>query len=130
MGRQKRDGLPTFTHDPTGELHGIPTYIWGRAPEGLATRRQLAERGLRKNGQSPAAWIRRGSLIGFLYRVDLAAPQFAKTQAKMAAVHTAARARRRCVECGPIDYIPRQAEPCWGRCWNCMGLPTPEPNEE
>lgn len=114
---------PVIT-DPAGELHGgLATYVWRMAPEGLATRRQLATMGLRKNGQDPVAQIRRGGrLFAYLYRVDLAAPQFTKTEAKMAAVHTAARARRRCHQCQRTDltYIPRQAAPAWGRCWDCV----------
>lgn len=133
MATATREKLPAITMDPTGELHGIPTYIWGMAPEGLATRRQLAAMGLRKNGQAPVAQVRRGRLIGYLYRIDLAAPQFTKTPAKLAAVHTAARSRQKCAgPCGRTDlgYIPRQAAPCWGVCWDCMGLSAPDTDQE
>ncbi len=134
---ERRDPLPrpatgltamttTFTTDPTGEHHdGLPTYIWREAPEGLATRRQLSEQGLRRNGQDPAAQIRRGRyLFAYLYRVDLAAPKRPFTEAKREAVRRAVQARRRCDTCQRTDltYIPRQAAPCWGRCWDCMGL--------
>lgn len=121
MARQRRPRGEIVT-DPTGELHdGIPTYIWSTAPPGLLTRRQLAAKGLRIGGQPVAAQVLRGEfLYARLYREDLAKPQFAKTPAKQAAVWTAARSRRVCVECGPVDYIPRQAAPAWGRCWDCV----------
>ncbi len=111
--------------DPTGEIHGIPTYHWRDAPDGFATRRQLNAMGLRIGGQPPAAQVRRrGALIAFLYRVDLAAPKFELTLPKLKAVWTAALSRYRCSTCDRrLPYIPRQAEPAYGRCWTCVGLP-------
>ena len=123
MTRRPRPTFPAVITDPTGEHHGIPTYHWRTAPPGLATRRQLAAQGLRKGGQPPVAMIRRGQrLWAHLYAVDVAKPQFTKTPAKLAAVHTAARARRRCT--GPcqrtdLTAIPRQAAPHWGECDDC-----------
>ncbi len=121
-----------FTHDPTGEHHdGMPTYIWRLAPEGLMTRRQLSAKGLRPGGQDVAAQVLRGAQSARLYRVDLARPKFALTDAKMAAVRTAARSRQRCAgPCGRTDlgYIPRQAAPCWGVCWDCIDNP-PVPHD-
>jgi hypothetical protein len=63
--------------DPTGARHGIPTYPWRCAPDGLATRRQLRARGLRPGGQPVAAQVlrpryRRGPLVAYLYRLDKA----------------------------------------------------------
>jgi hypothetical protein len=122
-----------MVHDPTGENHGgLPTYIWGiegqygGAPEGLATRRQLSEKGLRKNGQEPAAQVMfkpRGRRRAYLYRIDLAAPKRPMTPAKWESVRTAARSRYRCTECQrtDLDYIPQQVAPAWGRCNDCMG---------
>lgn len=120
--------------DPTGEVYGLPTYGWRGAPQGLATRRQLAAQGLRPNRQQPAAQVLRprrrrpnNPLVAYLYRVDLAAPKRPMTPAKVAAVWTAARSRQVCAgPCGRRDlgYIPRQAAPAWGRCWDCMGLPS------
>lgn len=130
--RTRGPALPAITTDPTGELHGIPTFVWGQAPSGLLTRRQLAAKGLRKNAQAPAAQVRRGRLIAFLYQEALAAPQFTMTEAKRAAVIHAARSRQRCTgPCARTDlgYIPRQVAPCWGRCWDCMGLPSNDPKE-
>ena len=114
--------MPTvITYDPAGEIHGLPTFPWGAAPAGMATRRQLAEKGLRKNRQDPAAQMlrprRRGPpLVAYLYRVDLAAPKRPMTPAKYAAVLTAVRARRVCQgPCGrrDLDYIPPEYN---GRC--------------
>ncbi|ARZ68738.1 hypothetical protein SMD11_3094 [Streptomyces albireticuli] len=44
-------------YDPTGARHGIPTYPWSLAPDGLATRRQLRDQGLRPGGQEIAAQV-------------------------------------------------------------------------
>lgn len=44
-------------YDPTGALHGIPTYPWRLAPSGLATYRQLRARGLRPGGQPIAGQV-------------------------------------------------------------------------
>ncbi len=125
--------------DPTGENHGgLPSYIWGidgkplegpgGAPAGLATRRQLAEKGLRKNGQEPVAQVMfkaRGRRRAYLYRIDLAAPARPMTEAKWRSVRNAAASRRRCSECHrtDLDYIPRSVAPEWGRCNDCMGYP-------
>jgi hypothetical protein len=121
--------------DPTGENHGgLPTFLWGiegqegGAPGGMATRRQLAEKGLRKNGQEPAAQVMfkaRGRRRAYLFLIAKAAPRRPWTPAKQEAVEKAARARRRCVECKrtDLDYIPQQVGPAWGRCNDCMGYP-------
>ena len=123
--------MAAITLDPTGQLYGLPTYPWQAAPEGMATRRQLAARGLRPGGQSPAAQVIRPRrrrpnepLVAYLYRVDLAAPKRPFTAAKRRAVLTAARSRQVCAgPCGRRDlgYIP----PAYtGRsCWDCAGLP-------
>lgn len=124
MATRTRPKLPVITHDPTGELHGLPTYHWTMAPPNLATRRQLSAMGLRPGGQLPVAQIRRRGLIGYLYDVDHAKPKLVLTPAKLAAVWKAALSRRRCGECAAqLDYIPQQGAPTYGRCWDCMGLP-------
>lgn len=120
-----------ITLDPTGEIHGLPTYPWKAAPEGMATRRQLSARGLRPGGQSPAAQVMRprrrrphAPLVAYLYRVDQAAAKRPLTPAKYAAVLTAARSRQVCAgPCGRRDlgYIPPKYTD--GRCWDCAGLP-------
>ncbi|MFC5723506.1 RRQRL motif-containing zinc-binding protein [Streptomyces gamaensis] len=90
--------------DPTGAVHGLPTYPWRCAPDGLATRRQLRARGLRPGGQPIAAQVlrpryRRGPLVAYLYRIDRAKPVRAMTPAKRAALAKAMCARRTCPEC-------------------------------
>lgn len=90
--------------DPTGARHGIPTYPWRCAPDGLATRRQLRARGLRPGGQPVAAQIlrprcRRGPLVAYLYRLDKAKPVRPMTEAKCRALACAMRARRTCPQC-------------------------------
>jgi hypothetical protein len=130
-----------MVYDPTGENHdGLPTYIWGiegqngGAPPGLATRRQLAAMGLRKNRQEPVAQIMfkaRGRRRAYLYRVDLAAPKRPMTPAKWESVNKAARSRYRCSECPrELDYIPQRTAPAWGRCNDCMGYPLHDPEEQ
>jgi hypothetical protein len=96
-------------YDSTGARHGIPTYSYRLAPEGLATRRQLRARGLRPGGQPPAAqlmWRSRlarytgGVRVAYLYRLDLAQPVRPMTPAKWAALGAALAARRTCPGCG------------------------------
>lgn len=90
--------------DPEGARYGIPTYPWRYAPEGLATRRQLRARGLRPGGQPVAAQVlrprhRRGPLVAYLYRLDMAKPVRPMTPAKRRALECAMRARRTCPQC-------------------------------
>lgn len=56
------------------------------------------------------------------YDTGRARPKFRLTAAKLAAVHTAARSRRRCDLCGPVDYIPRE-----GICEDCRDGQPPSP---
>ncbi|WP_078965382.1 RRQRL motif-containing zinc-binding protein [Streptomyces sp. IGB124] len=90
--------------DPDGRVHGLPTFPWRLAPDGLATRRQLRALGLRPGGQDIAGQIlrprfRRDPLTAFLYRVDRALPVRPMTPAKAAALAKANAARRTCPEC-------------------------------
>ncbi|MCX4698668.1 RRQRL motif-containing zinc-binding protein [Streptomyces sp. NBC_01373] len=90
--------------DPNGARHGIPTFPWRYAPDGLATRRQLRARGLRPGGQPVAAQVlrpryRRGPLVAYLYRLDKALPVRPMTPAKRRALECAMRARRTCPQC-------------------------------
>ncbi|MDT0445959.1 RRQRL motif-containing zinc-binding protein [Streptomyces johnsoniae] len=106
--------------DPDGARHGIPTYPWRLAPEGLATRRQLRARGLRPGGQEPVAQVMRlrrrghGALIAYLYRIDRAMPVRPMTPARWSALDCAMRARRTCPACRLVaDYcIPRSLGLC------------------
>ncbi|PWI15572.1 hypothetical protein DI272_16375 [Streptomyces sp. Act143] len=91
-------------YDLTGARHGIPTYPWRCAPDGMATRRQLRARGLRPGGQPIAAQVLRprywrGPLVAFLYRLDKAKPVRPMTPAKRAALDRANTARRTCPQC-------------------------------
>ncbi|MER6911126.1 RRQRL motif-containing zinc-binding protein [Streptomyces sp. NPDC000594] len=91
-------------YDPTGAQHGIPTYPWRCAPEGLASRRQLRALGLRPGGQPVAGQVlrprrRRGPLTAYLYRIDRARPVRPMTPARRAALDAAMRARRTCPVC-------------------------------
>ncbi|MGP3952634.1 RRQRL motif-containing zinc-binding protein [Streptomyces sp. 7N604] len=91
--------------DPSGTVHGVPTYPWRMAPDGLATRRQLRARGLRPGGQRIAAQVmrltrRRGiARVAYLYRITAAKPIRPMTPAKWAAHHAAMTARRTCPNC-------------------------------
>ncbi|WP_406367230.1 RRQRL motif-containing zinc-binding protein [Streptomyces sp. NBC_01546] len=90
--------------DPDGRIHGLPTFPWRLAPEGLATRRQLRALGLRPGGQDIAGQVlrprfRRGPLTAFLYRIDRAKPVRPMTPAKTVALAKANTARRTCPAC-------------------------------
>ncbi|MEW2157076.1 RRQRL motif-containing zinc-binding protein [Streptomyces sp. NPDC007189] len=82
----------------------LPVFRWRLAPDGYATYRQLRACGLRPGGQPVAAQLerprrRRGPLIAYLYRVDLAKPVRPMTRAKWAALDKANAARRCCPQC-------------------------------
>ncbi|RBM05655.1 RRQRL motif-containing zinc-binding protein [Streptomyces sp. PT12] len=110
-------------YDPTGAVHGIPTYPWRWAPDGLATRRQLRALGLRPGGQEPVAQVmrlrRRGRapLVGYLYRTASALPVRPMTAARWRAIEAALKARRTCPDCGHEQpyCIPRSL----GCCLTC-----------
>ncbi|MBB0243873.1 hypothetical protein FNQ90_07070 [Streptomyces alkaliphilus] len=106
--------------DPEGVRHGIPTYPWRAAPDGLATRRQLRAAGLRPGGQEPVAQVmrlrRRGRapLVGYLYAVERAKPVRPMTPGRAEALAKAMEARRTCPACGRVaDYsIPTSLGMC------------------
>ncbi|WP_406327002.1 hypothetical protein OG784_30070 [Streptomyces sp. NBC_01617] len=78
----------------------VPDNRWRMAPEGLATRRQLREMGLRPGGQDVAAELqRRGPLVAYLYRIDRAKPVRPMTPGRTAALAKAMRARWTCPKC-------------------------------
>ncbi|MFG2861574.1 RRQRL motif-containing zinc-binding protein [Streptomyces sioyaensis] len=107
-------------------MSSIPVYRWRLAPEGLATFRQLRARGLRPGGQPVAAQLerprrRRGPLVAYLYRVELAVPVRPMTPARWAALAKANAARRLCPACG-LDRgytIPTSL----GICVTCADAP-------
>jgi len=101
---------------------GLPTWRWRRAPEGLATRRQLRAAGLRPAGQEPygqIVWGRGAKRRAWLYRIDLAAPKRVASVAQLGALNKAMAARRWCRECRQdVGYcVPPVALD--GRCWEC-----------
>lgn len=85
-------------------MAGLPVYSWRLAPDGLATRRQLRALGLRPGGQDVVAQVerprrRRGPLVAYLYRIDLARPVRPMTTRRAAALAKANAARRWCSTC-------------------------------
>ncbi|MER6474458.1 RRQRL motif-containing zinc-binding protein [Streptomyces collinus] len=111
-------------------MGALPVFRWRLAPDGYATRRQLRARGLRPGGQAVAAELqrprrRRGPLVAYLYRVDLAKPVRPMTPARRAALAKANRARRLCPACRrDAGYvIPASL----GMCTPCA-LPEPSPS--
>lgn len=107
--------------DPEGVRHGIPTWPWRMAPAGLATRRQLAARGLRPGGQPIAAqilWRRYGQTrTAYLYPIAAARPRRTATPAQLRAIGAALLARQHCPTCRRhVGYfIPRR----YGECLDC-----------
>ncbi|MDN5915124.1 MAG: hypothetical protein L0I76_08470 [Pseudonocardia sp.] len=103
---------------------GLPTFRWGGAPSGVATRRQLRARGLRPGGQQPVAQIkwRRGRRWAGLYRLDLAMACRVPSPAQRAALGAALAARRRCRACvRDAGYVvPRSTGLC-GDCTDSAG---------
>lgn len=110
---------PVIHTDPTGEIHGVPTWPWRGAPAGLATARQLRAAGLRPGGQPPAGQIVRGHrLYAWLYRIDLALPKRTATSAWLAATRKATAFRHLCTTCGRAQtYIVPKATGY--RCNDC-----------
>lgn len=110
--------------DPSGSRHGgLPTYPWGMAPEGLATKRQLLALELRPGGQPIAAqimWIRRGKpVFAYLYRVDRAKPKRIPTLAQLHVIEKALQARRTCPVCGlDAGYTIPTSLGCCVDCYN------------
>ncbi|MEU7120382.1 RRQRL motif-containing zinc-binding protein [Streptomyces zaomyceticus] len=111
-------------------MSALPVYRWRLAPEGLATFRQLRAIGLRPGGQQVVAQLerprrRRGPLVAFLYRVDLARPVRPMTPGRWAALERANAARRVCPECGQdAGYrIPSSL----GMCTPCAYPEPPKP---
>ncbi|MFD3544456.1 RRQRL motif-containing zinc-binding protein [Streptomyces sp. NPDC058655] len=104
----------------------LPVYRWHLAPDGLATRRQLRAAGLRPGGQDVVAQLerprrRRGPLVAYLYRLDLALPVRPMTARKAAALDRANLARRTCPACrADAGYvIPTSL----GMCVACHDFP-------
>jgi hypothetical protein len=116
-------GFRAAFDDPGAERYPVPTFNYRCAPRGLATRRQLAAKGLTPGRQPIAAQIlwRRGKRVAYLYREDLARPKRPATDAQLAALLRAHVAQSTCPTCGrefPY-YIPRR----WGECLDCHNNP-------
>ncbi|MFE9842498.1 RRQRL motif-containing zinc-binding protein [Streptomyces goshikiensis] len=107
-------------------MSALPVYRWRLAPEGLATRRQLRAAGLRPGGQDVAAQLerprrRRGPLVAYLYRVDLAKPVRPMTERQATALAKANAARRRCPACrADAGYVIPSS---LGMCVPCHDFP-------
>jgi hypothetical protein len=118
--------------DPEGDRYGLPTYPWRSAPLGLATRRQLRDRGLCPGGRPIAAqvkWRRRGDdVVAYLYDVATARPKRTATPAVLRALARALEARRTCPTCREVrDYVnPRSL----GDCLDCAEDPAPTTPQE
>ncbi|MFI9805048.1 RRQRL motif-containing zinc-binding protein [Streptomyces sp. NPDC052301] len=103
-------------------MGALPVFRWRLAPDGYATYRQLRAHGLRPGGQPVAAQLerprrRRGPLIAYLYRIDLAKPVRPMTEARWAALAKANRARRTCPTCRrDAGYV---IPPSLGMCVSC-----------
>lgn len=103
--------------DPEGRVHGIPTYPWRMAPDGLATKRQLAAQGLRPAGSPVVAQVmwrrRRKDAVAYLYRVVDAKPKRPPTPGNLRAVAAMLAARSTCQRCGKVfDYCLPAGRTC------------------
>ncbi|MET9526744.1 RRQRL motif-containing zinc-binding protein [Streptomyces coeruleorubidus] len=109
----------------------LPVFRWRLAPDGYATRRQLRARDLRPGGQDVAAQLerprhRRGPLVAYLYRIDLAKPVRPMTPGMWRAHEAMMRARRTCPECQTdAGYV---IPPSLGMCVTCT-YPDPHASE-
>lgn len=103
--------------------HGLPTFTYGNAPSGLATRRQLRAAGLCPGGADIVAQLtwKHGRRWAGLYRVDLAKPLRPASLRQKVAVGKALRARRTCPTCPPGQrvkdyYLPTSQQ----QCFDCL----------
>lgn len=117
----KSKGVWPRFYDPDGERHGIPTWPWKWAPEGLVTRRQLRAEGLAPGGHGPVAQVlwqhRRQVRKAYLYDKSLAVPKRTPTPAQLEAVGKALAARKTCPSCGVQQpyCLPKSI----GECLDC-----------
>jgi hypothetical protein len=111
--------------DPAGTRFGIPTYPWRMAPDGLATRRQLAAAGLSPRGDVVAQlrWRHRAGRgwaerFANLYAEADAVPKRPVTPGVAAALGKAMAARRWCPGCGrDVGYCISRRH---GLCGSCV----------
>lgn len=85
-------------------------YKWGKAPENLQTKKQLAEAGLRPGGPIVAQLVwGRGKTSGYanLYDVAQAVSKKAASPAQLAALEKARQKLRSCPRCGyDLGFVP------------------------
>lgn len=103
-------------------MAALPTYPWfDQVPEGLKTRRQLAELGLRPGGPVVAQVVwRRGKAHADLYDQNAAKPKRAMSEAQAAALQKARDAQRTCPNCKTVlsFTLPWRWDP-WRDCPVC-----------
>jgi hypothetical protein len=110
---------------PDDGRDGLPIYPWRSGPLGLATRRQLRDRGLRPGGPPIAVEVmrrRRGDeVVAHLYDVATARADRTAAHGVLSAIARAREARRTCPACAEVrDYvIPRRN----GECLDCAAPP-------
>ncbi len=103
--------------DPQGRRHGIPTWPFGMAPDGLFTRSQLRQMGLRPTGDPVAQLMwdapsgRRppggGARTAALYRLSDTLLRDPVSPARLAQLAGARAARRICPSCRrDVGYVP------------------------
>jgi len=119
-------------YDPEGTRHGIPTYPFHYAPEGLSTIRQLRAKGLRPGGQDVQAQIlwrhRNQRRVAYLYEEEQARPKRVATPAQLAAIDKALTARKTCPSCGLVKAycLPTAL----GECLDCAEGARRDPQSE
>lgn len=91
---------------------GLPTFPFRLAPEGLATRRQLRDRGLCPGGHEPWARLEwsRGRRHAWLYVIAWAKPSRRSTPAQLVSLDKAMRARRTCARGHVADHCVRLSD--------------------
>jgi len=111
---QRRDrlaaGYGTHGHTCTGAVRAyrpgrFEVWLWGQAPAGLMTRRQLAHLGLRPCSPDPVgaiAW-RRGTAHAWLYDTATATPKQPPSEGQRRGLAAAMRTRRTCTHCHQLS---------------------------
>jgi hypothetical protein len=118
VGITTAGGFVALSQVLRGEV--FAAFAWACAPEGLATRRQLAARRLRPGRVEPVARLvwRRGERWADLHPVAAALPKKPATAGQARGLAAAMRVRRTCTACG-VDAgycLPTS----WGRvCIDC-----------
>lgn len=103
--------------------HGLPTFHYGNAPDGLATRRQLRAQGLCPGRQDIVALLtwKRGRRWAGLYRRDLATPKRTPSLRQQTARHRAMTARRTCRTCPPGQRLKSyEVSKPDRQCFDCL----------